>query len=79
MTAPQRESRSVFAETSEEFLEVKRRNAQLRAKGPQTPAEALLAAADALEKQPPQLRAQYVATLRLYANEPWRLDSASAE
>jgi len=30
-------------------------------------------AADALEAQPPKLRAQYVAALRLYADEPWRL------
>lgn len=35
---------------------------------------ALLRAADALERMPPQLRHQYVATLRLYADEPWRLD-----
>jgi hypothetical protein len=30
-------------------------------------------AADALEAQPPKLRTQYVAALRLYADEPWRL------
>ena len=30
-------------------------------------------AADALEAQPPKLREQYVAALRLYADEPWRL------
>ena len=38
-------------------------------------AQALREAADALELQPPQLRAQYVATLRLYADEPWRLSN----
>lgn len=37
-------------------------------------ADALRNAAGALEIQPSKLRAQYVATLRLYANEPWRLD-----
>jgi hypothetical protein len=35
--------------------------------------EALRKAADALEAQPPKLRHQYAATLRLYADEPWRL------
>lgn len=34
-------------------------------------------AADALEAQPPKLRAQYVAALRLYADEPWRLTGAT--
>jgi hypothetical protein len=34
----------------------------------------LEAAARALEAQPPMLRDQYVATLRLYAAEPWRLE-----
>lgn len=36
---------------------------------------ALRAAADAFEAQPPKLRAQYVAALRLYADEPWRLEA----
>lgn len=36
-------------------------------------AATLRLAADALEAQPPMLRAQYVRTLRLYADEPWRL------
>lgn len=36
---------------------------------------ALLDAADALAMQPPMLRDQYVATLRLYAAEPWRLEA----
>lgn len=40
---------------------------------------ALLSAADALEMQPPMLRAQYVATLRLYAAEPWRLTTCPSE
>jgi len=31
-------------------------------------------AADALENQPPKLKHQTVALLRLYAHEPWRLD-----
>ncbi|UUG69999.1 hypothetical protein SEA_ZUCKER_39 [Arthrobacter phage Zucker] len=31
-------------------------------------------AADALENQPPKLKHQYVSTLRLYADDPWRLD-----
>lgn len=35
--------------------------------------QALLDAAETLESQPPMLRAQYVATLRLYAAESWRL------
>lgn len=35
--------------------------------------QALLDAAETLEMAPPMLRAQYVATLRLYAAEPWRL------
>jgi hypothetical protein len=35
-------------------------------------------AADALEEQPPKLRAQYVAALRLYADEPWRLTRATS-
>lgn len=34
---------------------------------------ALLSAANALEMQPPMLRAQYVAALRLYAADPCRL------
>jgi hypothetical protein len=33
----------------------------------------LRAAADALEACPPMLRHQYVAALRLYADEPWRI------
>lgn len=36
-------------------------------------------AADALETQPPMLRAQYVAALRLYAAEPWRLTTCPSE
>jgi hypothetical protein len=36
-------------------------------------AKALRDAAEALDLQPPKLRAQYVAALRLYADEPWRL------
>ena len=35
---------------------------------------ALKDAAEALEAQPPKLRAQYVEVLRLYAAEPWRLE-----
>jgi hypothetical protein len=43
---------------------------------PQDPAgRALMAAAQALELHPPMLRDQYVAALRLYAAEPWRLDA----
>lgn len=34
-------------------------------------------AATALEAQPPKLRGQYVAALRLYAAEPWRLEDES--
>lgn len=37
--------------------------------------QALRDAANSLELIPPMLRAQYVATLRLYADEPWRLTS----
>jgi hypothetical protein len=48
----------------------------MSAEGPLTGEAVLRAAADALEKQPPKLRAQYVAALRLYADEPWRLESA---
>jgi hypothetical protein len=40
---------------------------------------ALRAAADAFEAQPPKLRAQYVAALRLYADEPWRLEAEMEE
>jgi hypothetical protein len=36
-------------------------------------AQTLRDAANALDLQPPKLRAQYVAVLRLYADEPWRL------
>jgi len=36
-------------------------------------AEALRKAADAFEAMPPKLRGSYVAALRLYAAEPWRL------
>lgn len=39
--------------------------------------DALQRAADALEAQPPKLKAQYVATLRLYADEPERLGLAA--
>jgi hypothetical protein len=35
--------------------------------------QALLDAAHALSLLPPMLREQYVATLRLYADEPWRM------
>jgi len=34
---------------------------------------ALVSAADALAKCPPMTQSSYVATLRLYAAEPWRL------
>lgn len=37
-------------------------------------AAALRNAAIALALQPAMLRAEYVATLRLYADEPWRMD-----
>lgn len=37
-------------------------------------AQALRDAADALELQPPKLKAVYVGLLRLYADEPWRLE-----
>jgi hypothetical protein len=40
---------------------------------------ALLNAADALEMQPPKVRADYVSTLRLYAAEPWRLTTCPSE
>lgn len=40
--------------------------------------EALRAAADAFEAMPPMLRSQYVATLRLYAEQPWRLKGTLA-
>ena len=43
-----------------------------------TKAQALRAAADALDAQPPKLRAQYVEALRLYADEPWRLETPAA-
>lgn len=36
-------------------------------------ARMLRAAADALALLPPMLKEQYVATLRLYADEPWRM------
>lgn len=39
-------------------------------------AATLRIAAVALEAQPPMLRAQYVRTLRLYADEPWRLTAS---
>ena len=39
--------------------------------------DALRRAADALEAQPPKLKAQYVAVLRLYADEPERLGLAA--
>jgi hypothetical protein len=45
----------------------------LEAAAPHLAAQALREAADALELQPPKLRQQYVAALRLYAEEPWRL------
>ena len=45
----------------------------IAAAAPHMTAGVLSEAADALEMQPPKLRAQYVATLRLYAAEPWRL------
>jgi len=35
--------------------------------------QALRDAANALATLPPMLREQYVATLRLYADEPWRM------
>ena len=37
--------------------------------------DALREAADALEAQPAKLRAGYVATLRMYADEPWRMNT----
>jgi hypothetical protein len=45
----------------------------LEAVAPLIAAEVLRLAAHSLERQPPQLQEQYVATLRLYAEEPWRL------
>lgn len=39
-----------------------------------TAEEALRKAADELEKLSPMLKHQYVALLRLYADEPWRLE-----
>ncbi len=45
----------------------------------QVAAKALKAAADALEAQPPKLRGQYVTTLRLYADQPWRLGAGDAD
>jgi hypothetical protein len=47
--------------------------AALTAAAPYLAAQTLRDAAEALDLQPPKLRAQYVATLRLYADEPWRL------
>lgn len=41
-------------------------------------ARALLDAAEALDLQPPKVKAQYVSTLRLYALEPWRLETPAA-
>lgn len=38
-------------------------------------AAVLRAAADAFESMPPKLKRQYVDTLRLYADQPWRLGS----
>jgi len=45
----------------------------LEVAAPYIQAEALRLAAHSMELLPPLLRAQYVATLRLYADEPWRL------
>lgn len=45
----------------------------LEAAVPYIATEVLRSAAHAMELMPPMLRAQYVATLRLYAEEPWRL------
>lgn len=42
-------------------------------------AYSLRLAAEAFEGQPPKLRSQYVAALRLYAEEPWRLTSRERE
>lgn len=55
----------------EEFFEAARK--ALDAAAPRLVAQALRDAADALDNQPPKLKHQTVATLRLYADEPWRL------
>jgi hypothetical protein len=47
----------------------------LEAAAPHIAAQALQEAATALELQPSKLRHQYVAALRLYAEEPWRLEA----
>jgi hypothetical protein len=51
----------------------------LEAAAPHLMAQALTSAARAMELMPPMLRAQYVATLRLYASGPWRLRTIEAE
>ena len=45
----------------------------LRAERDQDVKDALRKAADALEAQPAKIQSNYVSTLRLYADEPWRL------
>ena len=47
--------------------------ATLRAERDQAVKDALRKAADALEAQPAKIQSNYVSTLRLYADEPWRL------
>lgn len=51
----------------------------LEAAAPYIRAQALLNAAETLEMAPPMLRAQYVTALRLYAAEPWRLETCPSE
>lgn len=50
----------------------------LEAVAPLIATEVLRLAAHSLELLPPQLQEQYVATLRLYADEPWRLGTPEA-
>jgi hypothetical protein len=61
-----------FSDDQKEYLRGYVQTA-LSAASPYLAAQTLRDAADALDLQPPKLRAQYVATLRLYADEPWRL------
>lgn len=53
--------------------------AQVEAIAPQLRAQALREAADAFELLPPKLKHQTVATLRLYADEPWRLEGSAVD
>jgi hypothetical protein len=51
----------------------------LEAASPHLMANALSSAAQAMELMPPMVRAHYVETLRLYASEPWRLETCPSE